>query len=202
MPVVSPPGPGPLGVSSIVMRPRHRSARRPSQRMDFVLDLLQGVGIAAAVGIRPFLPVLLAGALASGDLGLDFDGTDFAFLESWPFLLAAVLGVGRRSVYARARPGGRAPAARRTRSPAVAWSLGRARGRRLARRPRALDRRRASSLGAAAASLGFLAARDAVRPRAPPARRRGRGRAARLRRGRWRWPAPGSRSSSRRSRSS
>ena len=26
--------------------------------MDFVLDLLQGIGIAAAVGIRPFLPVL------------------------------------------------------------------------------------------------------------------------------------------------
>jgi hypothetical protein len=34
--------------------------------MDLVLDLLQGAGIAAAVGIRPFLPVLLVGALASG----------------------------------------------------------------------------------------------------------------------------------------
>ena len=31
--------------------------------MDFVLDLLQGAGIAAAIGIRPFLPVLLVGAL-------------------------------------------------------------------------------------------------------------------------------------------
>ena len=50
--------------------------------MDLLLDLLQGVGIAAAVGIRPFLPVLLVGALASADLGLDFDGTDFSFLES------------------------------------------------------------------------------------------------------------------------
>ena len=60
--------------------------------MEFVLDLLQGIGIAAAVGVRPMLPVLLAGALASADLGLDFDGTDFAFLESWPFLLAAALG--------------------------------------------------------------------------------------------------------------
>jgi hypothetical protein len=59
--------------------------------MDFVFDLLQGAGLAAAIGIRPFLPVLLAGALASADLGLDFDGTDFAFLESWPFLLAVVL---------------------------------------------------------------------------------------------------------------
>jgi hypothetical protein len=42
--------------------------------------------------VRPMLPVLLAGALASSDIGLDFDGTDFAFLESWPFLLAVALG--------------------------------------------------------------------------------------------------------------
>jgi len=59
--------------------------------MDFLLDLLQGAGIAAAIGIRPFLPVLLAGALASADLGLDFSGTDFSFLEEWPFLLATLL---------------------------------------------------------------------------------------------------------------
>jgi tellurite resistance protein TehA-like permease len=59
--------------------------------VEFVLDLLQGVGIAAAIGIRPFLPVLLTGALASADLGLDFDGTDFAFLEEWPFLLGVLV---------------------------------------------------------------------------------------------------------------
>jgi Na+-translocating ferredoxin:NAD+ oxidoreductase RnfA subunit len=59
--------------------------------MDFILDLLQGAGIAAAVGIRPFLPVLLAGALASADIGLDFDGTDFSFLETWPFLLGVLV---------------------------------------------------------------------------------------------------------------
>jgi ABC-type uncharacterized transport system permease subunit len=62
--------------------------------MDFLLDLLQGAGLAAAVGIRPFLPVLLAGALASGDVGLDFGGTDFSFLEEWPFLLGVLLLVG------------------------------------------------------------------------------------------------------------
>jgi Na+-translocating ferredoxin:NAD+ oxidoreductase RnfA subunit len=62
--------------------------------VDFVLDLLQGTGIAAGIGIRPFLPVLLAGALASADLGLDFDGTDFAFLEEWWFLLAVLVVVG------------------------------------------------------------------------------------------------------------
>jgi hypothetical protein len=69
--------------------------------MDFILDLLQGIGIAAAIGIRPFLPTLLAGTLAAEDLGVDFDGTDFAFLEGVPFLLivlvlVAVLGVLER----------------------------------------------------------------------------------------------------------
>jgi hypothetical protein len=60
--------------------------------VDFVLDLLQGLGIAAGVGIRPFLPVLLVGALARGDLGLDFEGTSFAFLEKpWFLLLMLVL---------------------------------------------------------------------------------------------------------------
>ena len=59
--------------------------------MDFLLDLLQGLGIAAAVGIRPALPVLLVGALATANLGVDFGGTEFALLESWPFLLAALV---------------------------------------------------------------------------------------------------------------
>jgi hypothetical protein len=59
--------------------------------MEFVLDLLQGAGIAAAIGIRPFLPVLLVGALASADAGVDFEGTSFAFLEEWPFLLGVLL---------------------------------------------------------------------------------------------------------------
>jgi Domain of unknown function (DUF4126) len=59
--------------------------------MNYLLDLLQGLGIAAAIGIRPFLPVLLAGALAAANAGLDFDGTSFAFLEAWPFWLAVLL---------------------------------------------------------------------------------------------------------------
>src|SRR4051794_24792128 len=62
--------------------------------MHLVLDLLQGIGLAAAIGVRPFLPVLLAGALAAADVGLDFDGTSFSFLETWPFLLAVLLIVG------------------------------------------------------------------------------------------------------------
>ena len=69
--------------------------------MDFVLDLLQGLGIAAAVGIRPFLPVLLVGALARGDLGLDFEGTDFAFLEA-PWFLLVILALVALRLRARA----------------------------------------------------------------------------------------------------
>jgi hypothetical protein len=72
--------------------------------MDFVLALLQGIGIAAAIGVRPMLPVLLTGALASADAGIDFDGTDFAFLESWPFLLAAVLVTAGLVYVGRSRP--------------------------------------------------------------------------------------------------
>jgi Domain of unknown function (DUF4126) len=69
--------------------------------MDFILDLLQGAGLAAAIGIRPFLPVLLAGALASADVGLDFSGTDFSFLEAWPFLLAVLVLVAALDVAGR-----------------------------------------------------------------------------------------------------
>jgi Domain of unknown function (DUF4126) len=61
--------------------------------MHYLLDLLQGLGIAAAVGIRPFLPSLLVGALAAKNIGVDFGGTDFSFLESPWFLLALVLAV-------------------------------------------------------------------------------------------------------------
>ena len=61
--------------------------------MDFIFDLLQAAGITAAVGIRPIFPVLLTGALAAADLGLDFEGTDFAFLEE-PWFLGLVAGVG------------------------------------------------------------------------------------------------------------
>jgi uncharacterized membrane protein YgdD (TMEM256/DUF423 family) len=54
------------------------------------LDIGQGAGLAGASGVRPFLPPLLAGALARGDIGLDFDGTSYDFLESPGFLLAVL----------------------------------------------------------------------------------------------------------------
>ena len=54
---------------------------------------MQGMGVSAAAGLRPFLPTLLVGALASADLGVDFDGTDFAFLESTWWFLALVIAL-------------------------------------------------------------------------------------------------------------
>jgi tellurite resistance protein TehA-like permease len=85
--------------------------------VEFVLDLLQGLGIAAAVGIRPFLPALLVGALATGDLGIDFDGTSFAFLEQAPFLAGMLVLMALATVTMR-RSG---PAALET-GPAM-WAL-------------------------------------------------------------------------------
>jgi Domain of unknown function (DUF4126) len=58
-----------------------------------LLDICQGMGVSAAAGLRPFLPTLLVGALAADDLGIDFDGTDFAFLESAWFLLAIAVAL-------------------------------------------------------------------------------------------------------------
>ncbi len=51
-----------------------------------------GVGLAAACGVRPFLPVLLAGALGSaGALGVSFPAGHFHFLQSdWWLLLVAL----------------------------------------------------------------------------------------------------------------
>jgi len=71
--------------------------------VEFAFDLLQGAGIAAAIGIRPFLPVLLVGALAAANLGVDFEGTSFAFLEEWPFLLGVLVLVMLLELVARRR---------------------------------------------------------------------------------------------------
>jgi hypothetical protein len=62
--------------------------------MSLFLDIGTGAGLASAAGVRPYLPPLLAGGLARGDIGVDFDGTDFSFLESTGFLAGVVaLGV-------------------------------------------------------------------------------------------------------------
>lgn len=61
--------------------------------MDTLLDILTGAGLGAAAGIRPFLPGLVAGAMASADALIDFDGTDLAFLERPGWLLALVVAL-------------------------------------------------------------------------------------------------------------
>ncbi len=99
------PRPAPRGWWSIVIALPEPSAsasdRFPS--ISLFLDIGQGAGLAGATGVRPFLPPLLAGALASGDIGLDFDGTDYSFLER-PGFLAGVLALGVLSYVAgRAR---------------------------------------------------------------------------------------------------
>jgi Domain of unknown function (DUF4126) len=59
--------------------------------MSVFMDTTTGMGLAGATGIRPYLPPLLAGGLARGDTGIDFDGTDWHFLESTWFLLAVLV---------------------------------------------------------------------------------------------------------------
>jgi Domain of unknown function (DUF4126) len=56
-----------------------------------VFDIFQGIGVATAVGIRPFLPSLAVGAMAAGDVELKFSHTPYSFLQSPVFLLALVL---------------------------------------------------------------------------------------------------------------
>jgi uncharacterized membrane protein YgdD (TMEM256/DUF423 family) len=68
-----------------------------------VFDIFQGIGVAAAVGIRPFLPTLAVGALAAGSIQIDFKHTDYDFLQSAPFLLgiavaAIVLALAERRI--------------------------------------------------------------------------------------------------------
>lgn len=63
--------------------------------MKLFLDICLGLGLAQAAGLRPFLPALVAGGFAAGDLLIDFEGTDFAFLENVYWLLAmAALAAG------------------------------------------------------------------------------------------------------------
>jgi uncharacterized membrane protein YgdD (TMEM256/DUF423 family) len=56
-----------------------------------VFDIFQGMGIAAAVGIRPFLPSVVVGALAADNVEIHFKHTDYSFLQSGVFLLVLVV---------------------------------------------------------------------------------------------------------------
>jgi hypothetical protein len=123
--------------------------------MDFVFDLLQGVGLAAAIGIRPWLPMLLAGVLAAANLGLDFDGTDFAFLESAPVLVVFAVAFVVSALLER-RYGERGPTIVYAVVAAILGALEAAAS--LADRGHSIIP--GVILGAGAAVLGFLAARS------------------------------------------
>ncbi len=72
--------------------------------MHLLFDIFQGIGIAAAAGIRPFLPGLAAGLLAVGKVEIHFDHTKFHFLAAAPFLIiVGVLAVGLIGVEASRR---------------------------------------------------------------------------------------------------
>ena len=145
------------------------------------MDIGQGAGLAGSSGVRPFLPPLLAGALARGNTGLDFGGTDFSFLESvwWLALLLALAVLSY--LLERWRPD--VAASRRLELGLGALAL--AFGALLF----------AGSLadngyeswpgligGVACAALGFAAVVRTAAPHAPPARPLGRGLPHRLRR--------------------
>jgi hypothetical protein len=67
-----------------------------------------GLGLAAACGMRPFLPLLLAGGLATSDaLGVSFSHGAYTFLESDWWLL--VVAAGLVLAYALQLLGGWAP---------------------------------------------------------------------------------------------
>lgn len=59
-----------------------------------IFDIGLGAGLAAACGLRPFLPLLLAGALASaGVLGLSFAHEGFRFVQETWWLLVVVVAL-------------------------------------------------------------------------------------------------------------
>jgi uncharacterized membrane protein len=84
---------------------RHGRSTAAYRSMSLILDIGQGAGLSGSSGIRPYLPPLLAGALARGDVGLDFSGTSYSFLESpWWLALMFLLAVVSYLIERR-RPG-------------------------------------------------------------------------------------------------
>jgi hypothetical protein len=61
--------------------------------MDLFLAISQGIGTSLAAGVRAFLVPLLVGTMARADLGVDFEGTEYEFLESvfWLALMLALI---------------------------------------------------------------------------------------------------------------
>jgi hypothetical protein len=86
----------------------------PLRLISAFTDIGQGAGLATTSGARPFLAVIATGVLAHEDAGIDFTGTDWAWMESWIFigiLLALFIAfwvMDHAGKNERIRPGGRA----------------------------------------------------------------------------------------------
>ena len=61
--------------------------------MHLVFDIFQGLGVAAAIGVRPFLPALVTGLLAAGDVEISFHHTKVHFLQQPVFLIVMVVAI-------------------------------------------------------------------------------------------------------------
>lgn len=61
--------------------------------MDLFLAISQGTGTSLTTGVRTFLVPLLVGVFARLNLGVDFEGTQYEFLESvfWLVLMGALI---------------------------------------------------------------------------------------------------------------
>ena len=94
-----------MPLSSTVIAP----ARYPT-RVKLLLDILQGLGLSQAAGIRPFLPALVAGGAARADVLIDFEGGPFAFMEN-PWWLAALAALAPGALILRHELAKRGPVA-------------------------------------------------------------------------------------------
>jgi len=61
--------------------------------LTLALDILTAIGLGAACGLRPFMPALVAGALAAANATIDFDHTGYKFLEAPVWLLAVAIAL-------------------------------------------------------------------------------------------------------------
>jgi hypothetical protein len=105
-------------LGGIVIPPRSVPTA-PVRLISAFTDIGQGAGLATTSGARPLLAVIATGVLAHENVGIDFTGTDWAWMESWIFigilgaLFIAFWVMDREGKSERVRPGGRATEAGR-----------------------------------------------------------------------------------------
>src|SRR5437763_7185620 len=85
----------------------------PLRLISAFTDIGQGAGLATTSGARPFIAVATTGVLAHEDVGINFSGTDWSWMESWIFIGALVVlyvifwTIDRKGDSELIRPGGR-----------------------------------------------------------------------------------------------